>query len=180
MPLQGERRHPSRLVLGAVLAAAALNVVLTISEGQQYESLWAVLNRPGLPYGHKMMARWSPFYQYLEFVKANTPETAVIAHPPWTEPWPQTGHLSLCYYFLHPRHLVRGTREGIPWDKRPTHVLVAWGDNPRSADEAYGWPKALPQGKVLYAPRVQWVPWARENMYGIIELPSAGQDRTLD
>lgn len=58
-------------------------------------------------YDQKMFHQWGNYYNYMKFVKDNTPENATIIIPPQTNPWLSSGNILLDRYFLFPRNLVQ-------------------------------------------------------------------------
>jgi hypothetical protein len=54
-------------------------------------------------YSQKMSYRWGDYYNYMVFVRNNTPEDANILIPPQISPWQGAGNLHLDAYFLYPR-----------------------------------------------------------------------------
>lgn len=84
------------------------------------------------------------FFDYVVFVKKNTPEGARILIPPYSAfPWPQTGNFAYMRYFLYPRELVSG-EEYKPAQNLENfdYVLIAWGETPTTSGSfTHGWPK---------------------------------------
>jgi hypothetical protein len=72
------------------------------------------------------------FYNYVLFIKANTPENAKILLPPFR-------------YFLYPRTTLNGNEYNSGYDlgkERVGYVLVAWGETEStSGGYTHGWPK---------------------------------------
>ena len=82
-------------------------------------SLHFIIKNPHLSYDAKMRARRGGWINLAEFVRKNTPSTAVIMYPPRKVPnWE---------YFLYPRKLLSGSRRWPAVYKSATHVLVIHG-----------------------------------------------------
>ena len=82
-------------------------------------SLHFIIKNPHLSYDAKMRARRGGWTNLAEFVKKNTPSTAVIIYPRFArENWE---------YFLYPRKLLSGSRKRPAVYKSATHVLVIHG-----------------------------------------------------
>lgn len=83
-------------------------------------------------YDQKMFFQWGNFYNYMVFVKNNTPENAGIVIPPEITPWfTRTGSAQLVKYFLYPRKLIQYETAEIPDLKSlpgGTYIMIAWGD----------------------------------------------------
>lgn len=82
-------------------------------------------------YDQKMRMQWGTYYNYMVFVKQNTPEDATIIVPPQILPWVRTGNVALDRYFLYPRKLIQYSTEQIPDVAsltKGTYILVSWGD----------------------------------------------------
>jgi len=94
-------------------------------------------------YDEKMRARWGKFYDYMVFIKENTPEDAVIYHPPQIKPWEFEGNQVLLRYFLYPRILVSGSISREDYEgPEITHILIVWGKpSPGVEGLNFGWPK---------------------------------------
>ena len=101
-------------------------------------------------YDEKMRARWGDFYDYMVFIQDNTPEDAVIYHPPQIKPWEFEGNQALIRYFLFPRTLVSGSIDLDEYDgPQITHIMIVWGREKSGVDQdvEYGWPKQEIKGK---------------------------------
>ncbi len=83
-------------------------------------------------YDQKMYYQWGNYYNFMLFVKNNTPESANIVIPPQVAPWwNRSGNLLLVRYFLFPRNLIQYDTEEIPIvESLPegTYIMVAWGE----------------------------------------------------
>ncbi len=82
-------------------------------------------------YDQKMRNQWGNYYDYMVFVRENTPEDATIIVPPQILPWVRTGNVALDRYFLYPRTLVQNTTEQILDTfslSEGTFIMISWGD----------------------------------------------------
>jgi hypothetical protein len=112
-----------------------------ISVNQAIGSDMYILLHPLATYDQKMQNYWGFFYDYIMFVKNNTPEHSTVMIPPKESPWLSTGNESLVRYFLYPRNLVQGTKgENIKLDG-VDYILMAWGEWTVNDATKYGWPK---------------------------------------
>lgn len=106
-----------------------------------------MVNNPRASYDQKMEEKLGKqFYNYVLFVKENTPEDSTILIPPFpTNPWPQTGNIPYMTYFLHPRTLLNGEEYSPKYDLEKDdidYVLIAWGEmRPAIGEHTNGWPK---------------------------------------
>ena len=92
---------------------------------------------------------------YVEFIKQQTPEDAIILVPPQGFPWPMTGNVAYFRYFLYPRYLVNGGEKKAKIDLKEEgieYVLLAWGETEGTEyDYTHGWPKfSLPAKRIIY------------------------------
>jgi len=96
-------------------------------------------------YDQKMYYQWGNFYNFMLFVKNNTPENASIVIPPQLEPWwSRSGNLFLVRSFLYPRNIIQYQTEEIPdVDLLPsnTYIMVAWGEWGCDMGVCKGWPE---------------------------------------
>lgn len=101
-------------------------------------------------YDLKMAQRWKNFYNYMIFIKDNTPEDATIVIPPKEAPWLESGNAGLVKGFLYPRNILNGSYEGLP-KEHFDYVLLAKGRWYVDNKEKYGWPKVkVPTNEVIY------------------------------
>jgi len=101
-------------------------------------------------YDQKMEEYWGFYYDFIKFVKDNTPENSVIVIPPQETPWLTEGNEWVDRYFLYPRKLVQGTYDSLP-DGDFDYVMVAWGTWNTPDKERYGWPKVnVKAEKIIY------------------------------
>lgn len=95
-------------------------------------------------YDQKMRNKWKNYYDYMVFVKQNTPEEATIIIPPQTSPWLRTGNVYLDRYFLYPRRLVQyndGQIPDIASLNKGTYIMITWGDLEYDMGNAKLWPQ---------------------------------------
>ena len=109
-----------------------------------------ILSHIKASYDFKMKERWGIYYDYIKFVKENTPENASILIPPQKFPWPSSGNVGLNRYFLFPRNMGNGSYNE-PMDLRNyDYVLLVWGEE-GGVKSDYGWPKIpLKAEKIIY------------------------------
>jgi len=101
-------------------------------------------------YDDKMRQKWGFYYDYMKFVKQNTPEDSIIVAPPMERPWLTTGNTGLNRYFLYPRRLVRGTYDSLP-EENYDFILITKGGWYTEDEGKYGWPKVeIKVNRVLY------------------------------
>ncbi len=131
--------------------------VLILNLYKTFNFLWADItvmeNFPRLTYGQKMQAKYGLYYDFMEFVKKNTPDDAVILIPPSMVPFMASGNSYLSNYFLYPRRLINGQLNKPPqYLNRYNYVLVVWKDFEEKGEESlYGWPKfSVPAKEILY------------------------------
>lgn len=96
-----------------------------------YENLYILTHFKG-SYDDKMRYQWGNFYDYMVFVKENTPTDSTIVIPPKIPPWwNRSGDFRLVKAFLYPRKLVQYDKEEIPDIEslpKGTYILIAWGE----------------------------------------------------
>ena len=115
-----------RFLMNIRFLAVVAGIVLWVASHQLVEvgeyaisSLHLIIKDPYLSYDAKMRARRGGWTNLAEFVRKNTPSTAVITYPPFAkENWE---------YFLYPRKLLSGSRRWPAVYKSTTHVLVIHG-----------------------------------------------------
>lgn len=146
-----------------VLFSFAKNFRITV--GNAYVKLSEIKNLGYLNYDQKMRFKIGKFYDYTKFVKANTPEDAVIAIPPMSDVWWKTGNGAYIYYFIYPRHPFYAEVDKLPDNPDITYVLLVKGDT-LDSDERAKWPKfKVPTKRIIYYPDQKYLPG-----WGIIEL----------
>ncbi len=139
------------IVLAALLGALSFNLY------KNFNFLWADLsiikNFPTMTYDRKMHEKYGYYYDFMMFIKNNTPENAIILIPPSRPPWAGSGNGYLSNYFLYPRRLINEEIDKPPADfKLFTHVLVVWKDfEAKGLEKLYGWPKfEVPAKEIFY------------------------------
>ena len=110
-----------------------------------------LFKNPASSYDNKMEEKVGKlFYDYVMFLKKNTPENSKILLPPFPRPlaaypWPQTGNDIYMRYFLYPRVLLNGEEYSPKYDLKKEdidYVLIAWGETEStSGNYTHGWPK---------------------------------------
>jgi hypothetical protein len=126
-------------------------VNLNLSFNQAIYSDLYIAFHPKATYDQKMHDYWGFVYDYITFVKNNTPENSTIMIPPQEAPWFTTGNEAIVQYFLYPRNLVQGTLDKSLDIKSVDYVLLAWGEWTDSDASKYGWPKVkINTEKVIY------------------------------
>ncbi|KKQ95043.1 MAG: hypothetical protein UT21_C0009G0008 [Candidatus Woesebacteria bacterium GW2011_GWA1_39_11b] len=106
-----------------------------------------IINNPTASYDQKMEVKLGKkFYDYVLFVKKNTPEDSKILIPPFpTWPWAQSGNIPYMTYFLYPRTLLNGEEYSPKYDLNKEDidfVLLAWGElDAPVGGQTNGWPK---------------------------------------
>lgn len=132
-----------------VLVFWALYVNFSKTEGMINSELTFVKNNRDWNYDEKMRYKWGKYYDYMVFVRDNTPADAVIAIPPQMDPWQRPGNGALDYYFLYPRVTSNSSLDKIADDPFLTHVLVVRGDH--TEEDWSRWPKFdIPTKKIIY------------------------------
>jgi hypothetical protein len=89
-----------------------------------------VLSHLNYSYSDKLRNSWGIYYDYMEFIKKNTPEDSSILLPPKAYPWFLTGNIEFSRYFLFPRTLINGNEK----DPRVSldsvdYVLIDYGES---------------------------------------------------
>lgn len=136
-------------------------------------------------YDERMFYQWGIFYQYMVFVKNNTPLDATVVVPPEQDPWLMgTGNYRFVRAFLYPRKIIPETLI-IPDVKTfgpNTFILISWGQQECKPEGCHGWPRQnIFAKKIFYKdPESSKVIETRENtnykleddkyVYGIIEI----------
>lgn len=122
------------------------------------DNLKLAIRHPLLKYEDKVRFKVGPtFYDFVSFIKNNTPEESTILLPPFPDafPWPQTGNVAYMRYFLYPRKLINGKQfePGLDLKKEGVdYILIAWGEGTvESNGFSHGWPKFdIPARKIIY------------------------------
>lgn len=99
----------------------------------------------GLSYDQKMEKIIGKVaYDYIMFVKNNTPENSIILIPPQGYPWPQTGNKAYIRYFLYPRQVINGNeKDSIINVGNVDYVLIDYGEDNTISEFGFTniWPK---------------------------------------
>lgn len=134
-----------------------LVIILTINLYKTFNFLWAdisiIKNFPFMTYDQKMHEKYGFYYDFMLFVKNNTPSNAVILIPPSQPPWAGSGNPLFSNYFLYPRKLISGDINNPSLNfKNFTYVFIVWKDfEATGLEKLYGWPKfKVPAREVLY------------------------------
>jgi len=133
-----------------------------------------------------MTYQWKVFYQFMVFVRNNTPEDATIVIPPEQDPWLMgSGNENFVRAFIYPRKIVQEPLEirDIKIYGENTYVLITWGKEACKPDPmCHGWPKQEIKARriVFKDPNSTNVIEVRENttydptdlkyVYGLIKL----------
>jgi len=82
-------------------------------------------------------------YDYIMFIKANTPEKSSILLPPQSFPWEKTSNIAYLRYFLFPRMLINGNEKDPKIElENVDFVLIDYGETYESQyGHTNGWPK---------------------------------------
>lgn len=125
-----------------IFIAAFINGAVKTVDAAIFTNIY-VFSHLNASYDYKMTAldRWSNYYDYIKFVKENTPENAFILVPPQQLPWNSTGNVGLDRYFLYPRNLENGSLNEPIDSSKYNYVLIVWGEWYIDDKNAYGWPK---------------------------------------
>lgn len=143
-----------QIILYFFLAYAFIvNVGASLKDSIDYDTYFSLHLRDS--YGQKMHYQWGNYYDYMVFVKDNTPENATIVIPPQIAPWwTGTGNAALNRYFLYPRKLVQYQKEDIPEVKflpKGTYIMIAWGGWECDQYGCKGWPtKSIKASKAIF------------------------------
>jgi len=98
-------------------------------------------------YDQKMTYEWGKFYQFMIFVKNNTPENATIITPPMEDPWRMgSGNPNFVRAFLFPRRIIQESKiiseKNITSFGPNTYILITWGKEACKPDpDCHGWPR---------------------------------------
>lgn len=142
------QREKSSIIVLALLGWLVVFNIRSIS-GIVFKNLFFIAQHPLVDYDFKMRYQWGDFYDYMVFLRENTPSEAKMAHPPWEiPPWLSTGSQPLVRYFLYPRQLFQ-TKDITSLDPKADYAMIAWGfwQCPQKPTEkyfgqcSYGWPK---------------------------------------
>lgn len=123
-----------------VLVTVAFFTYTLTTFSAAFKSLSFIYKNINYTYDDKMRHIWGSYYDYMKFVKENTPENASILIPPQISPWQSEGNEALSRYFLYPRKLRNSELRDInvaDFD----YVLISWGTWYSNDKNLYGWPK---------------------------------------
>ena len=113
-----------------------------------------MIRHPFATYDEKMRYGWGDFYDYMLFIKLNTPENAVIMYPPMINPWMDVGGGGLIRYFLYPREIVQNITDiNANIDSQADYTMLAWGFGTcdDGTDSCKGWPrKDIKAERIIY------------------------------
>lgn len=144
-----------------------------------------ILTHLNLTYDQKMEYSWGDYYDYMLFVRNNTPEDARIIIPPDMNPWTaRTADTYLDRAFLYPRTLIQYHGLTIPEEKNSAdeYIMISWGLRDCNTAECHGWPKQRIYAKKIFykdpkSPNVietkQSLYYTKDDykyVYGLIEL----------
>jgi hypothetical protein len=82
----------------------------------------------------------SPAFEYLRFLKENTPSDAVISLPPDQPEYRLYGNYLYMNYFLYPRKLIPSYDSNSTPSASATHALVIMGVNRQTNQDCCLWP----------------------------------------
>ncbi|MGA3291913.1 MAG: hypothetical protein ABSC49_02060 [Candidatus Microgenomates bacterium] len=147
--------------LGLLYPAIVLAVTFFMVDNVPYITNMAVsrdsyiLFHLGSSYDDRMYYQWGIFYQYMIFVRNNTPTDATIVIPPEEGAWLMgTGEPNFVRAFLYPRTI---TPESINIPNLQafgpnTYILIAWGQEECNPDSGcHGWPRQdIKVQKIIY------------------------------
>jgi hypothetical protein len=78
----------------------------------------------GSSYDEKMRRKWGWYYDFISFIKDNTPEDSNILFPPQNNQYPRIGNLGLNSYFLLPRNLYHGNEKTLQSLRSPVYIVI--------------------------------------------------------
>jgi hypothetical protein len=131
-----------KICLGVIIA---LLVLYTIQNGlvifkQLFRNMRYIASHPTDSYDDKMRIYWWTVYDYLQFVKQNTPPTATIVIPPQQRPFLTSGNAGIVEYFLYPRKIITGSLSNLP-AQHYDFVMIVHGEWPDAPVQDYDFPK---------------------------------------
>jgi len=144
------------VVLALVFWVLIFNVRFASSE--IFKNFFFILRHPFASYDEKMKGAWGDVYNYMLFIKQNTPDNAVIANPPPIKPWNNEGSGPLVTAFLYPRIFVQDENDENKIDLKADYALIAWGwfrcsesDVGPDDEDCHGWPRVkVPAEWIIY------------------------------
>ncbi len=143
----------SRIILGTTFFLLSLYLINNISSVLSLvkRNVSYSLSNTKATYDEKMIEKMGFFYEYMQFIKAHTPEDAVIHKPPKLDPWHMTGNAGLVRYFLYPRKLVSTGDQYILSESDYDYMMISKGFFNQAGDWGHGWPKVPVEAeKILY------------------------------
>jgi hypothetical protein len=162
------------LIVSIILTASFLIGVVNTVDQAVYTDIY-ILFHFNASYDFKMHERWGLYYNYIKFVKANTPENASILVPPQELPWYSTGNVGLDRYFLFPRNLANGSYDKAMDLQGYDYVLLVWGEWNDADKSLYGWPKIpINSEKVIYYEAATGVVREQDGNYDPRLIPASG------
>jgi len=128
-----------------------------------FKNLLIITRHPLATYDEKMRIVWGDFYNYMLFIKRNTPEDATIANPPPIPPWNNEGSGPVFNAFLYPRKFFQSITEDMnEVDLKADYALIAWGSYRCSKNDVgpddefcHGWPRIHVEA--------EWIIYKKEN-----------------
>lgn len=132
---------PYLSIIMVVTLVIFLNGMVETANAALYSDIY-IISHINKSYDYKMTERWGVYYQYIKFVKDNTPENSIILIPPKELPWLSTGNEGLDRYFLYPRRLINGNLDEVSNTSNYDYAMLVWGEWNGAPKEKYGWPKA--------------------------------------
>lgn len=116
-----------------------------------------ILRNLNLSYDSKMEMKIGKIpYDYILFIKNNTPDTTTILIPPQSYPWDKTSNIAYMRYFLYPRTFVNGNERDPRIDLNGVdYVLIDYGETDISQHGYTNiWPKFSVRGEYI----IYWDP----------------------
>lgn len=96
-------------------------------------------------------------FNYIGFIKENTPENSTILVPPMAYPWPQIGNIAYIRYFLYPREFINGGEKDPKINTKDIDfVLIDYGED--SSLFEYGYTNVWPKFNVEAEYIIYWNP----------------------
>jgi hypothetical protein len=127
-------------VLGVIIWFLSINLHAIIPS--VIKNSHVIIKYPLASYEEKMRLKWDDFYNYMNFIKENTPEDAVIMFPPKIRPWLSAGNEQLVRYFLYPRRILQDYENpNAQINKMATYAMITWGGWTCEGENCHGWPK---------------------------------------
>lgn len=142
-------------ILSVFLIIVYLVKNLNFIVDQSFKRNFYIFFHPMDTYDQKMSYHWDKFYDYMIFVRNNTPEDATIVLPPMKDPWLQGGgNPHFVRAFLFPRKLIQienGIIEDLENIDPKTYILITWGTQGCQPEGCHGWPRQdIKAKKIIY------------------------------